>query len=118
MIIRIKNEFYLVRADNVQVGDKMMINANEAKVTEVRNHMIDHKVAIETESGTLQVNGVLTSGLCEDNPESVEKILMFDVVIQNYTSSHFGNEYKNLCMDDVAWKNAYLINNGLEGKGE
>ena len=114
MIIWKNGISYFVRADNVQVFDKMIVDEIETHITEIRNRIITTKVAIETEDGTVQANRVLASGICEDNPELLSNIVQYDSVIKSYKSSHFGEEYYDMCMDNVAWKNAYRINNQLQ----
>ena len=47
----------------------MFVNEKLRQVTGIENHTIKSKVAIETEDGTLQANGVWTSGLCDNNFE-------------------------------------------------
>ena len=83
------------------------------KVIHIENHVISTKVAVETEEGTLQVNGILASGLCDDNPELMKSIMKVQPMVKNYKSCHFGEEYDAMCMDSDAWMNAYLVNNGI-----
>ena len=104
---------YFIRADKVMVGDEMIVNKTTSYVTRIKHNMITTKVAIETEDATIQANGVLASGLCDDNPEVIDKMVQSDPMIASYKSSHFGDDYKSMCMDSVAWKHAYMINNGF-----
>ena len=112
MIILKYGKSYLIRAEDVQVGDTMIVNGTVTKVQNIRNRIIKRKVAIETEDGSVQVNGVLASGICEDNPEVTNRTVHLEALIKWYKSVHFGIEYNEMCMDTIAWKNSYLINNG------
>ena len=112
MIILKYGKSYLIRAEDVQVGDTMIVNETVTKVQNIRNRIIKRKVAIETEDGSVQVNGVLASGICEDNPEVTNRTVHLEALIKWYKSVHFGIEYNEMCMDTIAWKNSYLINNG------
>ena len=113
MIIWKDDAPYFVRADQVQVGDEMKVGINITKVIKIENHVINTKVAVETEEGTLQVNEILASGLCDDNPEVMKMIMKVQPMVKNYKSCHFGDEYDVMCMNSDAWMNAYLINNGM-----
>lgn len=113
MIIEKGGRSYFIRADNVKIGDEMIVNGNTTQVIQISNHLIDQKVAIETEDATVQVNGVLASGLCDDNPDVLYRIVKFESLIKEYKSKHFGSEYSSMCMDNIAWRNAYLKNNGF-----
>ena len=114
LMITLKDgQSYLTRADSVDIGDDMIVDGRVTKVTNINDHLLQRKVAIETEDGTIQVNGVLASGLCDNNPNVVNRIVKYDSFIDDYKSRHFGEEYKNLCMDRKAWKYAYMINNGF-----
>ena len=112
MIIQKYGKSYLIRAEDVQVGDTMIVNGTVTKVQNIQNRIIKRKVAIETEDGSAQVNGVLASGICEDNPEVINRTVYLEALIKQYKSIHFGFEYNAMCMDSIAWKNSYLINNG------
>ena len=110
MVIKSEN-FYFLRADNVQLGDKMLVNKAEFEVTGIQLLQINTKVSIETEEGTIQANGVLASGVCEDNPDVGDRIVLADTVIKDYKSNHFGESFNDMCMDSASWKRAYIINN-------
>ena len=113
MIIAKNDKFYFIRADYVEIGDKMFVNKKLLQVTGIRSHTINTKVAIETEDGTLQANGVWTSGLCDDNFEVENSIVEFQAIVKDYRFSHFGKEYNHMYMDAVTWKIAYQRNNEL-----
>ena len=113
MIIVKTDEFYFIRSDHVVIGDKMFVNKKLLQVTRIKSHTINSKVAIETEDGTLQANGVWTSGLCDDNFEVENSIVEFQAIVKDYRFSHFGEEYKDMCMDAGTWKIAYQRNNEL-----
>ena len=115
MIIQKKGKFYFVRADHVEINDTMMVNMRLMKIIGITKHQIKRKVAIETEDGTLQVNGVWTSGFCDDNVEAKNRIAEYKPVIEDYKFRHFGEEYNSMCMDKVAWEIAYHRNNKLFG---
>ena len=87
---------YFLRADQVTKGDEMSVQETVARVTMVETKMVDTKVAIETEDGTIQLNGVLASGFCDDNPEAVDKMMNVDPMIEIYKSNHFGEIYKSV----------------------
>ena len=113
MILIKSGRSYFIRADSVQIGDQMFVNGTVAKVIKIKNHFLQRKVSIETEDGTIQVNGILASGLCDDNPELVNRIVKYEPLIKDYKSKHFGEAYNDMCMDNNAWKNAFMINNGF-----
>jgi len=113
MIVMNNGEFYFLRADDVQIGDEMVIDGTEAKVTNIQNFWIDSKVAIETEEGTIQANGVFTSGLCDENQDLVGRMMSAKALVRDYKSSHFGEGFNAMCMDTMSWTKAYLINNQL-----
>ena len=103
---------YIIRADQVQVGDKMKVGNILMSVEKIENYVIKSKVAVETEDGTIRVNDVLASGVCDHNPEAVETIVHTDQMLEKYKQVHFGHEYETMCMDAVAWRDSYLKNNG------
>ena len=103
---------YFVRADQVQVGDVMKVGEILTQVTVIKAHLMSIKVGIETEDGTIKANGVLASGLCDDNSELFERVINAGKVVKNYKSFHFGDAYNTMCMDTYSWKRAYMINNG------
>lgn len=102
---------YFLRADQVQVGDVMKVGQELTQVTMIQDQMIGIKVAIETEDGTIQANGVLASGICDHNPELLSTTGNSKEFVKKYKSFHFGENYIYMCMDPVAWKNAYILNN-------
>ena len=113
MIILKKEKFFFIRADHVEINDTMLVNKRLIKVIGIKNHQIKRKVAIETEDGTLQVNGVWASGFCDDNVQARNRIAEYKSVIEDYKLRHFGEEYNSMCMDKVAWEIAYHRNNEL-----
>ena len=82
------------------------------QVIEIKIHSINIKVGIETEDGTINANGILASGLCDDNSELFERVMKAGNFVKNYKSFHFGGAYNTMCMDTLSWKKAYMINNG------
>ena len=56
----------------------MIVNGVMAKVSNIKNHLLTRKVAVETEDGTVLLNGVLASGICDDNPDTVERIVNYE----------------------------------------
>ena len=112
MILWLKGNWYSVPANQVQIGDQMRVGKEITHVTEVLPYIINAKVAIETEDGTIIVNNVLTSGLCDHNPKSSSMSLKANNLLNEYKLLHFGEFGKDQCMDTVAWKNTYLKNNG------
>ena len=111
MVIWKKNIGYLVRADNIQIGDEMIVDGQKTKVVKNKSYFISSKVAVETEDGTITVNNVLASGLCDYNPETLEKVVEAEQFLQKYKLEHFGEDHFSNCMDVVAWKNKFLLNN-------
>ena len=69
---------YIIRADQVHVGDKMKVGNILMSVEKIENYVIKSKVAVETEDGTIRVNDVLASGVCDHNPQAVETIVHTD----------------------------------------
>ena len=113
MIVKRKGQLYFLRADNVQRGDEMIVNKVKANILSITRTGIKKKVAVETEDGTIEVNGVLASGLCDNNPDTIDKITKFESYREQYKLNHFGNDFNYKCMDEVAWKKNYLINNDI-----
>ena len=113
MIVKRNGELYFLRADNVKIGDEMIVKESFAQIIVVKRNRIYKKVAVETEDGTIQANGVFASGLCDQNPDAANRIVKYETYIKKYISNHFGNEYQYRCMDEVTWKKNYLMNNGL-----
>ena len=113
MIIWNDRMWYFVRADEVQVGDVMKVRGEMTQVTRVENYVIKAKVAIETEDGTIEANEVLASGLCDNNPEAIAKVINAEQMLKEYKQGHFGEDFQTKCMDSVAWKDNYLANNGF-----
>ena len=111
MIVKKNEQSYFIRADMVQVGDIMYVDEKALSVRFIRNHRITTKVSVETEDGTISVNNIFVSGLCEYNPSAVNRIVKFNFIIDRYIQYHFGKEYLNMCMDDRSWKKRYIINN-------
>ena len=104
---------YFLRADHVMAGDDMRVQEIITQVTMIETKVVVSKVAIETEDGTIQVNGVLASGFCDDNPDTMNKVMKVEPMIENYKSNHFGEIYNSMCMDAIAWKTNLMINNGV-----
>ena len=113
MIIKRNGMMYFLRADNAQIGDEMIVQKETVQVLDMKLQRIKKKVAVETEDGTIEVNGVFASGLCDYNPDVVNKIVKYETYTKKYTSNHFGSEYRYKCMDRESWKKNYLINNGI-----
>ena len=111
MIIKNNGEFYFLRADDIRIGDEMVVDGTEAKVKKIQNSWINSKVAIETEEGTIQANGVLTSGLCDENPDLVDRMMWSESLVADYKTNHFGEGFNDMCMDTLSWKKAHEINN-------
>lgn len=112
MIVSNNGVLYLKRADQVQIGDQMKVGNEMTRVTEVFKYRMKTKVSIETEDGTIQVNDVLATGVCDDNHEITFRISKAQEMLQDYKRSHFGEHIDNQCMDTIDWMNAYLKNNG------
>ena len=113
MIVFKKEKSYFIRADQVRIGDTMLVNKKLVEVASVTNHLIERKVAIETEDGTLQVNGIWASGFCEDNADVENRVSEYHAVVDDYKLRHFGKNYLDMCMDEMTWKIAYMRNNRL-----
>ena len=104
-------KFYFLRADNVEIGDKMMANGMEAKVISIQSFKMNMKVSIETEDATIETNGVLVTGLFEDNPDVVDRMVVSNALVTDYKRSHFGESSIEICMAYKTWKKAYVLNN-------
>ena len=113
MIIFRNEKFYFIRADGVHIGDTMIANKTLVQVTSIQNHILETKVAIETESGSILANNVWASGFCDDNADAINRVIEYQSTIENYRSKHFGDDYNDMCMDELAWKITYTYNNGL-----
>ena len=103
---------YFVRADQVQIGDIMTVENKFMSVTKIENYFIKSKVAVETEDGTINVDNVLASGICDNNPEVVRNVVKTHKMVKTYKEYHFGSMFDMSCMDTVAWKSRYFENNG------
>ena len=110
MMVLKDGKFYFIRADNVEIGDKMMVNGIESKVTNIQTFKMNMKVAIETVDATFETNGVLASRLCEDNPDVVDRIVVSNALIMDYKIRHFGESSNEKCMAYKTWKKAYNLN--------
>ena len=111
MMVKQDKEFYFRRADNVQIGDTMLVNGLESRISGIQTFQMNTKVSIETEEGTIQANGILASGLCEDNPDVIDRIVLADSLVRDYKVNHFGEVFTEMCMDSASWQTAYLVNN-------
>ena len=111
MMIKKEKEFYFLRADNVELGDKMMVDGVESEIMDIKVFQLKTKVAIETEDATIQTNGVLASGLCDYNPDVVDRIVFSEALVTDYKASHFGERFNDMCMDFKSWANAFKVNN-------
>ena len=88
-----------------------MVNGIEAKVTNIQTFKMNMKVAIETQDATIETNVVLVSGLCEDNPDVVGRMVVSNALVTDYKRSHFGESSIEICMAYKTWKKAYILNN-------
>ena len=79
---------YFLRADNVQIGDEMIVQKEAVQIFDVKLQRIKKKVAVETEDGTIEVNGVFASGLCDYNPDVVNRIVNYETYTNKYISNH------------------------------
>ena len=113
MILRIDGVSFFLRADMVKIGDTMLVGNKEVNVTNIKNVKISTKVSVETEDGTISVNDVFVSGLCDYNPEATNRIVKCRAMIDQYIQKHFGKEYHYMCLNDLSWKKCFMINNGL-----
>ena len=90
MIIWKNGEPYLIRGDQVRVGDVMIVDEKPTEVKSIKTQTIPVKVSIETEDGTIEVNGVLASGLCDENPDIIHSVVKAEERLESYKVSHFG----------------------------
>ena len=112
MIIWKGGKPYLVRADQVQPGDDMIVNETLNRIKNIKTKLMNSKVNVETEDGTIEANGVLTSGFCDHNPGLINMVAKAEETIETYKTTHFGSLYNAMCMDNTAWRIAYMTNNG------
>ena len=117
MIIWLDREPYFVRADQVKIGDVMKLRQTMSKVIKIQTFFVGSKIAVETEDGTIQGNDVLVSGFCDENPDMIDRVMKATAIVSIYKDRHFGQCYRAMCMDSLAWNNTYMINNGLIFKG-
>ena len=103
---------YFKRADHVRIGDVMKVRDILMHVEKIDSYTIKSKVAVETEDGTIVVNDVLASGLCDDNPEAIENVMKTTNLLTKYKKTHFGQKYETTCMDTHSWKSKYFEING------
>ena len=88
-----------------------MANGIEAKAINIQSFKMNMKVSIETEDSTIETNGVLVTGLCEDNPAVADRIVVSNALVTDYNISHFGESSNEMCMAYQTWKKAYNLNN-------
>ena len=115
MIIWKDEKSYMVRADQVRVGDKMIVEENITQIRSINTFTINTKVYVETEDGTLKANGVLVSGFCDNNPELKTTTTMAQNKIESYTASHFNETYNSMCMDVTSygyWYDTWMFKYG------
>ena len=91
----------------------MIVGEKPTEVKSIKTKTITVKVSIETEDGTIEVNGVLASGLCDENPDIIHSVVKAKERLESYKVSHFGEVYNTMCMDTKAWYTTYMINNGF-----
>ena len=103
---------YFKRADHVRIGDVMKVRDKLMYVEKIDSYIMKSKVAVETEDGTIVVNDVLASGLCDNNPEAIENIMKTTNLLTKYKQTHFGQKYETTCMDTHSWKSKYFEING------
>ena len=113
MIVWKDGKPYFNRADQVIAGDEMIVDENLIRIKSIVNKVVGKKVNVETEDGTIEANGVLTSGFCDHNPGLVNMVAKAEETIETYKISHFGSAYNSMCMDVTAWRSAYMANNRL-----
>ena len=111
MIVWKDGKPYFIRADQVKPGDEMIVDEHLNQIKSIVNKVVDKKVNDETEDGTIEANGVLTSGFCDHNPGLVNMVAKAEETIETYKISHFGSSYNSICMDVTAWRSAYMANN-------
>ena len=112
MIIWKEGKPYFIRADQIKPGDEMIVDENLNRIKSIETKVLSTKVNVETEDGTIEANGVLTSGFCDHNPGLLNMVTKAENTIETYKMSHFGNAYNSMCMDVTAWRTAYMANNG------
>jgi len=114
MIVWNDDKSYMVRADQVKVGDAMIVDESIHEVQSIKTYIIDTKVNVETEDGTIKANGVLASGFCDVNPGLLVMTPTAEKQIEDYTKSHF-KENIDTCMDVNSygsWYNLWMDNLG------
>ena len=67
------------------------LNEHLNQIKSIVNKVVDKKVNVETEDGTIEANGVLTSGFCDHNPGLVNMVAKAEETIETYKISHFGS---------------------------
>ena len=114
MIIWNDDTSYMVRADQVKVGDAMIVDESIQEVQSITTYIIDAKVNVETEDGTIKANGVLASGFCDVNPDLAVMTPTAKKGIEDYTESHFKDSVDK-CMDVNSygtWYRKWMLNLG------
>ena len=71
MVIWMDEMPYFARVDQVKVGSIMRSGKIMVRVTNINRRLIDTAVGIETDDGTVQINGVLASSFCDYRPRVV-----------------------------------------------
>merc|ERR1711971_920105 len=92
MITKADKEMKMVAAKDLKLLDEMAFDdGSNSEIEKIEDVVLPVKVNIETSTGLLFANGLLTSGMCEKTPDldnnSAEEIL------GEYTASHFGKAF-------------------------
>ena len=112
MIIWENGQPYFIRADQIKPGHDMIVDENLNRIKNITTKVLTTKVNVGTEDGTIEANGVLTSGFCDHNPDLVNMVAKAENTIEAYKMSHFGSDYNTMCMDVTSWRSAFVVDIG------
>ena len=112
MIIWKNGQPYFIRADQIKPGNDMIVDENLNRIKSITTKVLTTKVDVGTEDGTIEANGVLTSGFCDHNPDLVNMVAKAENTIEAYKMSHFGSDYNTMCMDVTSWRSAFVVDIG------
>jgi len=91
MITKSDKEMKMVAAKDLKLLDEMAFDdGSYSKIEKIEDVVLPVKVNIETSTGLLFANGLLTSGMCEKTPD-LENNSAGDI-LGEYTASHFGKD--------------------------
>merc|ERR1711971_446562 len=92
MITKSDKEMKMVAAKDLRLLDEMAFDdGSYSEIEKIEDVVLAVKVNIETSTGLLFANGLLTSGMCEKTPDLENNFA--GNILGEYTASHFGKAF-------------------------